>query len=696
MIEDRPNRVLVAEIAFPLPLFKTFRYLIPEALKAGIARGSRVKAPFGFRNTLKAGVVVEIAEQTEAPKYKLKEIAHLVDPEPLLTDELLDLSLWLSGRFLAPLGEAISAVFPQYLKTLKRPKKTPLPTGEDARRAGEGIPSPSAENPAATSPVGRGEFELTPSQAAALSSLHEKLAARKFEPVVLFGLPASGKTEVYLRLAEKAVADGGQVLFLVPEISLTHPFVEAFSERLKTRVVTWHSRMGLAGKRDEWLALARGERQVVIGARSASLLPFKDLRLVVVDEEQDESYKQDENSPRYHAREVALERARRHNALLVLGSATPSLETFYAATQGQWAMLELRDRVSELQELPRFEIADKKKIKRDIIGARLKELIADRLEKKEQVILLVNRRGFNSYIQCSKCGWSAKCRSCGISLVHHRLEAGKNLICHHCSHKQVFPEVCPNCNHPAPLRQGGAGTQRIYQLLGELFPAARVLRMDSDIIAEEDGAGDEIVARFRRREADILVGTRLVAKGFHFPDVTLVGVIDGDTPLNMPDFRAAERTFTLLFQAGGRAGRGDKAGLVIVQTAQPDHYTMHALMARDFRAFAATELDHRRELEYPPYGHLAHVVFHGTNREAVEKTAEEAASNLSGHPALQGLEVLGPAPCVYGRLRGRFRYQLLLKAEDWKSFRGAFDALTAMELTPSVRWGLNVDPLDVF
>jgi primosomal protein N' (replication factor Y) len=279
--------------------------------------------------------------------------------------------------------------------------------------------------------------------------------------------------------------------------------------------------------------------------------------------------------------------------------------------------------------------------------------------------------------------------------VHHRLEPGKNLICHHCSHKQVMPETCPACKSPAPLRQGGAGTQKIFQLLGELFPAARVLRMDSDVISEEDGAGDEIVRRFRKREADILVGTRLVSKGFHFPDVTLVGVIDGDTPLNMPDFRAAERTFTLLFQAGGRAGRGDKAGLVIIQTSQPDHYTMHALMARDFRAFAETELEFRKELEYPPFGHLAHVVFHGTNKELVEKTAEDAATRLSADPVLQGMEVLGPAPCVYGRLKGRFRYQLLLKAEDWKRFRGAFDALAAMDLPPSVRWGLNVDPSDV-
>lgn len=675
----------IAEVAVPVPLDKAFDYEVPAAMAEAVVPGARVRVPFGPRQLV--GFVLGVRDGT--PERPLKAVAKALDPGPLLGAEQLDLARWLSVRYCAPVGECVKTMVTANLRTAL--KAVALPAEEPSR-------APSPPPPAA--------FELTASQAGALSDLEALLAAPRFHAALIHGVPASGKTEVYLRLIRRAVERGGQALFLVPEIALTKPFFAEFSEQLGLPVALWHSQVGAKVRRETWLGLRTGRVRVVVGARSAALLPFKDLRLAVVDEEQDESYKEDDTAPYYHARDVVLERGRAFKSLVILGSATPSLESFSRAGGGSdISLIRMDERVARDTPPPKVRVLSQAPYGGFCLTNDLLEAVKERLRIKEQSILLVNRRGYSNFVMCKACSWVARCPKCAVAFVHHKGASepegdlfagvqGYRLLCHHCGKTEPVPPSCGRCGK-GPLRFAGVGTQKVVEELRERLPGARVLRMDGDSVSKEKAAEAGIWGRFRDGHGDILVGTKLVAKGYHFPRVTLVGVVDADTMLGMPDFRSAERTVQLLVQAAGRAGRADKAGEVILQTAQPEHYAIQAVARGDYSAYARREMEFRSELRYPPASTLVRILFLGRTQKATVAAAEAAAEALRA-AMTEPDEVLGPAPGVHSKFEDRFRFHLILKVCDAARVRPLLAAAKAAPIPSGVQVKINVDPYDMF
>ena len=658
----------IAEVAFPVPLHKAYHYLVPEAMAA--VPGSRVRAQFGPRRMV--GTILAVFDGE--PERTLKTLDAVMDPEPILPPELLECAVWMSRRYSAPVGECVRAVLPAFVKGV-------LPWAE-----------PSPERPASEPRPG---FTLTPGQSEALKTLTGRLEARAFHAALLYGVPASGKTEIYLRLIRKAVSEGGQALFLLPEISLTAPFFSEFAASLHVPVVLWHSKLGVVERRRAWFGLRGGEVKVVVGARSAALLPFKDLRLVVLDEEQDESFKQEGQSPLYHARDAALHRAQSNRSLVILGSATPSLETWDMARRGEAALLFMGERVSVVPR-PKVSVLPVPAFGR-CLSEELLAKLKDRLARREQSILLVNRRGFSTLLMCRQCGWVARCPHCGVAKIQHAAPDGSfELVCHHCSRRESLPLKCPQCANAA-LRASGIGTQKVVAELKRAVPGVRVLRMDRDALSKESKAERRIYERFAAREADVLVGTKLVAKSFHFPEVTLVGVVDADTMINMPDFRSAERTMQLLSQVAGRSGRAGKEGEVLLQSLHPEHIAVAGAVHGDYAEFADRELELRRELAYPPHSVLVRLILTGAKEEAVAEAGTACAQSLREEFFADGHEVLGPAPAVLRLASGKFRYHILLKVHEPKRhLDSVLSRARACELPSSVRMKINVDPYDLF
>ncbi len=659
----------IAEVAVAVPLHKTYHYEVPAGMRA--QAGSRVRVAFGPRRL--TGVVMSLFDGE--PAMKLKPIEQLLDPrQPILDEATLELARWLSKRLSAPIGECIRAALPSFVKSGEEPVEAAM-----FRRPNMPQPSPA--------------FTLTPGQDAAVRRLGELLEARRFANVLLYGVPASGKTEVYLRLIRKAVASGGQALFLLPEIALTQPFFEEFSASLSAPVVLWHSQLGQRERRLAWLGLRRGLVKVVVGARSAALLPLPDLRLAVLDEEQDESFKQEGQSPLYHARDVAIRRCERAGALCVMGSATPSLEAWEMGRDGRAEVIRLADRVSsvarpkvELLPLPPFG---------EVLSAELLARVKDRLAKREQSILLVNRRGFSTLLMCRKCGWVDRCEDCGVAKIQHQEADGSFVLrCHHCERHWPVPAHCARCRQPA-VRASGIGTQKVVSELRKALPGVRVLRLDRDTASKGGQQERKVYQRFLAREADILVGTKLVAKSFHFPDVTLVGVVDADTMLHMPDFRSSERTMQLLAQVSGRSGRAQKPGEVLLQTLHPDHAAISGTVQGDYALFAETELAARRELGYPPYRALVRLIWLGAKEENVAEAAAQACEALRPLLSPLGCEVVGPAPAVLRLAQKKFRYHALLKAPH-ERLSEALERCRGVELPSTVKLKVNVEPYDLF
>lgn len=699
----------IAEVAFPLPTDQVFDYEVP-ADGAQAAAGVRVKAPFGPR-LRSDGIVLSVREGPAS--QPLKRIAAVLDPQPVLSEELVALSRWLSRRYCAPIGECVKILLPANLRKAKRAiRGDALPDGADRGARERRRSAPSA-------------FKLTTGQDAALRALSSKLRSRRFSPNLLFGVPASGKTEVYIRLIRQAMEGGGQALFLVPEISLTRPFFEEFQAGVGQPVALWHSQLGAKARKETWMGLRSGRTRVVVGARSASLLPFRDLRLVVMDEEQDESYKQEGMVPYYHARDVALERARSFGAVMVLGSATPSIEACASAKAGDFELLKIDERVSKTTDRPPVSVIARPPREGRCLTDELVDGIRASLARKEQVILLVNRRGYSNFIICRKCSWVARCPGCSVAFIHHKASEGANIFgfhlrCHHCGGTSAVPPKCGRCGH-APMRFAGVGTQKVVSELRAWMPEARVLRMDRDTVSKEKPDEAGIYRRFKSRKADILVGTKLVAKGFHFPHVTLVGVVDADTMLNMPDFRSAERTVQLLVQAAGRAGRAERPGQVLLQTGEPAHYAIQAVARGDYAGFAGREISIRRDLGYPPASTLIRLMFTGKTEDTVRKGATAAARALKGEkrgrplgdlpglglperrdPAAPGPEgapadeVLGPAPGIPPKVRERFRFHLLLKVKDPDRVDAVLEHVRNLKRPSTVKMKVNVDPYDFF
>jgi primosomal protein N' (replication factor Y) len=548
---------------------------------------------------------------------------------------------------------------------------------------------------AAVPPMPTGE------QSAAVEEVKKRLDTRQQNVALLYGVTGSGKTEVYLRAIAETRRRGRAALVLVPEIALTAQLVDNFRARIGDRVAVLHSALSEGERRDEWQRIGRGEADVVVGARSAAFAPLGNVGLIVVDEEHEGSYKQDNPSPRYHARDVAVARARATGATVLLGSATPAVETFWRAESGEWGFLPLRERALS-RPLPSVEVVDLREAYKKGRGAPslfsppLHEAIADRLAKREQTILFLNRRGFAHFLLCRDCGYTTRCPNCDVSLTFYARSA--RLACNHCGYEHPAPTMCPTCNGDR-IRPLGIGTEKVEEEVKRLFPEARVLRMDRDTMVRKD-SHTIMLRAFRNGEADILIGTQMVAKGLDFAGVTLVGVISADTALNMPDFRASERAFQLLTQVSGRAGRGRTPGHVLVQTFNPEHESVAAAAQHDYETFYRREIVYRRELAYPPFTRLANVVSQDEDTRAAEGRLRLIAERLGGRegtfldgPKIGGddeLIVLGPAPCPLGRLRSKYRWHLLLKAVDADLLRSRLRAAFS-GLHPAERQGVTVD-----
>jgi len=521
-------------------------------------------------------------------------------------------------------------------------------------------------------------MKLTPLQADALAPIQAALDHRQNETFLLHGVTGSGKTEVYLQAIQRCLEHGREAIVLVPEIALTPQMVERFKSRFGARVAVLHSRLSQGERYDEWRKIREGRAQVAVGARSAIFAPFTSIGLIVIDEEHETSYKQEE-SPKYHARDVAVERARLHDAVVVLGSATPALETYEAAKYsgketgfGEMRYIALPERVAN-RPLPGVSIVDmREELKlgnRAMFSRSLAAAIKDRLAKQEQIVLLLNRRGYATFVMCRSCGYTAACPHCEISLTYHR--GSQNLRCHYCGYSEPEPKACPSCESPH-IRFFGTGTQKVEEALAETFPGIRVIRMDVDTTTEK-GSHEKWLTEFRERRADVLLGTQMVAKGLDFPYVTLVGVLAADAALRLPDFRSSERTFQLLTQVAGRAGRHELPGEVIIQTYDPEHESITSVQGHDYKGFVERALILRKQLGYPPYGRLISVTFSHESVPMLLSLGDRFASGMRDMAARLGIrkefdwsstaamEVLGPVSSPIAQLKDRYRFQCMVK-----------------------------------
>ena len=533
-------------------------------------------------------------------------------------------------------------------------------------------------------------LRLTTAQKSALSSIKESLKQNKSSLFLLHGVTGSGKTEVYLQALAEAVKLGKRGIVLVPEIALTPQTIERFASRFPHKVAVLHSKLSLGEQFDQWRQMRDGELDVVIGPRSAIFAPQPNLGLIVIDEEHEWAYKQQDLSPRYHTRDVALKLAELTGAVVILGSATPDVETYYHAQRGDYQLLELPERLTphEGSALPQVEVVNlREELKagnRSIFSRSLKLAIDKAVANKEQVILFVNRRGAATFIQCRNCGLVLLCRRCQVTLSYHSAEDA--LVCHQCNYRMAVPQFCPRCLSRR-IKFLGIGTQKLEQEAGHLFHKARLLRWDSDATRGKH-SHQEILDRFRSRDADILIGTQMVAKGLDLPQITLVGVVNADTGLNLPDFRAGERTFQLLSQVVGRAGRGPLGGRAIIQTYYPEHYAIQAAVKHDYRHFYKQEIAYRLKLNNPPFLQLVRLTFSHKNDALCHKEAERMKLLLTSEREAKGtydISLIGPAPAFIHRLRGRFRWQLILRGAELSAFLS--------QIAIPQGWTVDVDPV---
>lgn len=654
------------DVVFGLPIKGPFTYEAPLGLADGVSVGKRVWAPFGNRRLV--GYIVGLSD---TPKIKkIKCIYSIIDDEPILRDDILKTAKWISEYYFCSWGEAIEAAIPTALKKGRIDIKI-------RHKADEEDIKPSSH------------LAPTPEQNKALRALWQDIDSDKHDVYLLYGITASGKTEVYLQAISRALEKNKSSIVLVPEISLTPQTIERFKSRFKDEVAVLHSRLTEAARFSEWKKIYDQKAHIVVGARSAIFAPVKNLGLIVVDEEHETSYKQ-QDSPRYHAREVAIKRASFNNAVVILGSATPSLESYHNAKNGIYKLLSLRQRVLD-QQLPAVNIIDMRRHAKTskahaIFSRPFEEAVRRVLENNEQAILFLNRRGFATFMNCRKCGYVLKCKNCDVTLTYHFQD--KELVCHWCNYRQKPPQVCPQCEG-SYINYFGIGTEKVESEINRLFANVSTSRMDTDATVKRNSHKD-ILDDFRSGQTHLLVGTQMIAKGLDFPRVTLVGVISADIALHVPDFRCGERTFNLLTQVAGRAGRGEAQGRVLVQTFTPQHYAIVAASRHDYDAFFDQEIKYRRQLNLPPYAHLVIVTFISTKQYLAQKAAEVLSRLLKA----KGLDISGPALAPSPRLRKKYRWNVILKAKS------ALDAVNLLKRVlpdfkkPSaVRMAVDVDPL---
>jgi primosomal protein N' (replication factor Y) len=742
---------MIARVSLEIALRKEFDYSIPTGLVGQVEVGTRVQVPFGSRKIF--GTVTALAE--ESAHANLKPVLKIIGTQSLVTPKVLKLARWIGEYYCCAPETALKSVLPEAIRKEKEgwkkqlfvralPMSGELPKLPKRRQEVWNIIDERreillaellelADTAAATvrKLEDRGLVEITseiterdpyarehilPSQPLPLNPAQEKALQEITKAMdkppstlnpqpstfLLHGVTGSGKTEVYLQALAHALEQDKGAIVLVPEISLTPQTVERFKARfssgkLQTLVAVLHSHLSAGERHDEWHKIRQGRARIVIGARSAIFAPVEPLGLIIVDEEHEHTYKQEE-TPRYHARDVAIMRGQMENAVVVLGSATPSMESYYNCKRGKFALLELPERVDD-QKMPHVRVVDMRQATHkekgtSIFSPQLKEAIHQRLERKEQTILFLNRRGYSTSLQCPKCGFIANCPNCSLALTYHRIE--QKLSCHICGHNETVPSVCPNekCKNPA-IRFAGTGTQKVEDVLEKLFPNARVKRMDADAMKRKDDYR-RILSDFRTGKIDILVGTQMIAKGLHFPNVTLVGIIYADLALHQPDFRAGERTFQLLTQVAGRAGRGDVEGEVFVQAFAPFHPAIQYARRHDFTGFYEQEIEFREQLKYPPVSRVALLTLKGRNEGKVKFSADHLKRDLDKQLGeFKDLILAGPAPAPLPRAETFYRYQIMLRTRAMsKLSRALAKIIGTLALPDDVTLTVDIDPVN--
>lgn len=671
---------------------KTFDYIVPFEYIENIKIGMRVKVPFASREL--EGFVLDLVNNAD-DNYELKEIISIVDEKPILNNELLHLGKFMSKKYFSTLISCYQTMLPKALKAQNKttinkkmikyvelcsnsfPKLKPnqekiveylringkVKKEEVNKISVSGvntlikngiiIESLIEEYRLVTKDINKEKetFKLTVEQQEAKNKILSQTQSSVF---LLHGVTGSGKTVVYMEIVEEMLNRGKDSIFLVPEISLTPQMVYHFKSRFGDEVAVLHSRLSEGEKYDEYRKIVEGKVHIVVGARSAVFAPFKNLGAIIIDEEHTTSYKQD-NNPKYSAIEIAIERAKNNNAIVILGSATPSLETYARSIKGLYTLVELKHRVNT-NNLPLVEIVDmsKEKHRGSIFSSRLITEVNKRLEEHEQIILLLNRRGYSSFITCSNCGYTAKCPHCDITLTYHK--TSNTLRCHYCGYADKMNDICPSCGEKA-IKTLGTGTEKVEEEIKKVFNA-RVVRMDLDTTSKK-GSHEKIITAFKNHEYDILLGTQMIAKGLDFSNVTLVGVINADTSLMIPNYRSNEYTFQLLMQTAGRSGRGEKNGSVIIQTFNPEHYAITLASKHDYIDFFKQEMEVRRKLSYPPYYYLIYIKVIGKDYNKISIESNKIASILTRE--LKNSKILGPTTCSVFKLNGLFRFGIIIK-----------------------------------
>jgi len=697
LFHNERSETKIASIRVDLSINREFDYMIPAQWTGQIIPGIRVKVPFGKRNVL--GTVIEIKENTGSSEHDLKSIIELVGSSAVLSPALMQLANWMATYYLAPLDLVLRTLTPAVVQ--KR----------NSIRAKKAVLDPELEE-ASASLVPTEPLPLTSQQKEAVDKILATRLTDQPKPILLFGITGSGKTEVYLQAMDRVLQDGKGAILLVPEIALTPQTVDRLRARFSKRVqdsvqgvvrvekggllAVLHSGLSEGERFREWQRIRSGEARLVVGARSAVFAPVKELGLIIVDEEHEHTYKQEE-SPRYQARDVAVMRGHFEKSVVVLGSATPSLESFQNGLSGKYEICRMPERV-DTRKLPKIAVVDmRQEILRQkglcIFSQSLKSAIQLRLERGEQTILYLNRRGYASSMICKKCGYVAMCPECSVSLSYHRSE--QKLKCHFCGLHQEAPTKCPqpDCRDPS-IRYSGLGTEKLEEAVRKFFPHANVARMDSDTMTRRNDY-ERTLLRFKMGKTDILLGTQMIAKGLDFPRVTLVGIIYADVGLHLPDFRSGERTFQQITQVAGRAGRGDISGEVVVQTFTPTHSAIRFGRQQDFEGFFKDEIQFRKTLHYPPFNHLTKIECSSKQSSKAEFTAEQILKSLQTRIG-SSLRALGPAPAPFQKLRGQFRFQLLLRDGRKKEIKEALQKILAeMPRKGDVKVIIDVDPLQM-
>jgi primosomal protein N' (replication factor Y) len=734
----------IARVVPEVCLDRAFDYEIPAALNEQITLGAKVRVPFGAREIV--GYVVEFPPGPA--ERALKPIREILGRASFLPPVLIELAQWMAQYYAAPLAVALMSVLPQAVRRADAafkqrlwveplaPELTPEATAalkkspaqrkawdflqqngpgwladwSELSRVGTAAwralaernlisigPRTQDRDPFLNSPVAQSQpHGMNPEQLAALAVIREEFSSDKPKVVLLHGVTGSGKTEVYLQAIDEVLAKGKSALVLVPEIALSPQTADRFRSRFlgqKVGVAVLHSHLSSGERHDQWQQIRSGRARIVIGARSAVFAPLENLGIIVVDEEHEHSYKQEE-SPHYHARDVAVMRGHMERVAVVLGSATPSLESWHHAKENKYRLVELLSRVSE-GRMPTTHILDIRSAKKGeppvLVAPRLIEAIQARLDRQEQSIIFLNRRGFASSLQCPQCGYVEMCPNCSVALTFHRQAA--KLRCHLCDYAAAVPHACPQCGF-APYKYSGSGTEKVEQALVEAFPTARLARMDSDSMRGKD-AYAKTLGDFAAGKIDLLVGTQMIAKGLDFPRVTCVGVINADLALQIPDFRASERVFQLLMQVSGRSGRADLAGEVFVQTRVPFHPAIQFARHHDYAGFVEQELEFRRSLHYPPYERFILITARGRSEEKTSYILEQLTREME-RLELPETEITGPNPAPIARIEERYRFQVFLRTRRIMAVTPKLRPLFMDRAWPDdIRITIDVDPVDL-